>query len=78
MRILASTPLKICISLITLIVALLPFWMYLGAKSFFNPEGFLANLFVAGVAVYSLGALQIVLILLWLIIMSYMWRAARG
>lgn len=58
---------KIFASLIALLVALIPFWIWLICRAALSPEGFWQNLVVFGLGAWFLGGIQIILliILLW-------------
>jgi len=46
---------------------------YLLAKYLFEPNGFWANLFLAGLAIYIGGPIQFLLFILWLALTFYFW-----
>ncbi|MDP3792843.1 MAG: hypothetical protein Q8Q89_03900 [bacterium] len=42
-------------------VALIPLWIFLGAKSLANPDGFWQNIVLFGLGLWVLGGIQVVL-----------------
>lgn len=61
-------------SFVTIILALIPTWLFIGGRSLLNPTGFLQEFFVLGVGVWLLGAAQFVLGLVCLIILCTIWN----
>lgn len=51
-------------SLIVIMIALIPTWLYLLARYVFNPDNALVEILLFGVALYFLGFLQFILIIL--------------
>jgi hypothetical protein len=45
------------------VLALIPTWIFLGVKSFANPEGFWQNIVLLGVGVWVLGGIQMVFVI---------------
>jgi hypothetical protein len=61
---------KIFASVLGLIIASIPFDLYLLAKYFFNPQGFWQNLVLAGLGLFFLGLIQLgclILLVVWLV-----------
>jgi len=54
-------------TVISLVIALLPFWVYLLMKYFLNPQGFLQNIFLIGVSMWFLGGLQLIFLIFWMV-----------
>lgn len=62
--------------LITIIVSLFcgtPIWLYLLTRQLLDPHGFFAEFLLLGLGVWALGALQIFLFFIWLVILMRIW-----
>lgn len=60
---------KLLLSLLGVLIAGIPVWLYLIASNLLNPEGFWQNLVVLGIGLYVLGGFQILFgigLLVWL------------
>jgi len=64
---------KILISFVVTFIGAVPTLFFFGARSLLSPTGFLENFFVFGVGVYLLGALQILLFVMWLLSLVALW-----
>lgn len=64
---------KLTVSLIATVIALIPVWIYLLAKWVFAPEGFWQNFFLSGVGVWLLGSVQVILLVILLIVFFAIW-----
>lgn len=53
--------------------ALIPLWVYVLAQHLLKPQGFWQNFVLFGVGVYILGALQLVLFIVWLVFVFSLW-----
>jgi hypothetical protein len=60
---------KTSLSLLVLILCLIPTWIYLLADTLFEPNGFWQNLVLFGIGLYFLGALQLVLFFLFIVLL---------
>lgn len=58
-----KTLVKLGISLIALVLALIPFWIYLASRHLFAPKGFWQNLVLAGLGLWLGGGIQIVFLI---------------
>ncbi len=65
---------KIAFSLILFVICLLPFWLYLLIKLIFAPEGFWQNIFLVGIGVYFLGAIQLALLAILAALLFAIWK----
>lgn len=65
---------KWTLTIVSLAVALLPFWIFLAVKHSFAPEGFWQNLVLAGLGLWLGGALQIILLLVFLFVLYFIWN----
>ena len=65
---------KIAFSLILSVICLLPFWLYLLIKLIFAPEGFWQNIFLVGIGVYFLGAIQLALLAILAALLFAIWK----
>ncbi|MFA6536364.1 MAG: hypothetical protein WC250_03355 [Candidatus Paceibacterota bacterium] len=61
------------LSLLVTLVALIPAWIYLLAKSFFVPEGFWQNLVLAGLSIWILWGIQCVLAVVAFFVLVVIW-----
>jgi len=61
-------------SLITLAIALIPLWFWLVIKHMVQPQGFWQNLAIAGLGMFFLGSIQIILLVLWVVLICTMWE----
>ena len=64
---------KLGISSLATLVALIPFWIFLGIKAVASPEGFWQNTVLLGIGVYFLGGIQFFLLALLAIYLSFLW-----
>lgn len=64
---------KALLSVFTLVLALIPLWMFIGFRSLLSPEGFFQEFFVFGMGIYFLGFTQIILLISWLVILTGIW-----
>lgn len=60
-------------SMVALAIALIPVWLYVGARSLLSPEGFFQEFFVFGAGVFFLGTFQIVLLFALLFVLFFIW-----
>lgn len=60
-----NTLIKIGVTLVTLAFALIPFLGYLLARLLLSPVGFWQNLVLAGLGLWVLGFVQIILLVVW-------------
>lgn len=61
---------RILLGLIGTFVALIPTWLYLGARFVFSPNGFFQEVFLFGVGLWFLGGLQFIFLIalvVWLV-----------
>lgn len=65
---------KWTLTIVSLVVALLPFWIFLAVKHFFTPEGFWQNLALAGLGLWIGGGIQILLLLIFLFVLYLIWN----
>ncbi len=54
-------------------VALIPVWLYVGARSLLAPHGFFEELFVFGVGVWLLGVFQLALLVIGIFATFALW-----
>ena len=54
-------------TIVSAIVAAIPIWVYLVAKTILNPQGFWQNFFLLSGGLFILGGLQIILLILFII-----------
>jgi len=64
-------------SLLIIVFSLVPTWIFLAARSLLNPQGFWQNFVVAGFGVWVLGAMQIVLGIVGLLMLAGLWPSCR-
>jgi len=60
-------------TLIGLIVALIPIWLYILANFVFSPEGFWQKIVLGAVCLFFLSGFQIVLLVLFIVWLSVVW-----
>ena len=65
---------KISITILLLVVALIPFWLFIGGRSLSSPEGFFQNFFIFGLGAWFLGCTQLVLLIIWFGVIYSMWK----
>ena len=65
--------LKILMSLLGVAVAGIPTWLYVGAKSMSNPEGFWQNIVLGGLFLYFGGTLQLILLVALCVWLGIVW-----
>lgn len=63
------------LSLTVVIVALAPTWLYLSTRFLFDPESALVEILLFGVALYFMGVLQIILLIVALVAIVGIWEA---
>ena len=54
----------ILLSIISAIIALIPVWVFIGIRILLSPKGFWQNFFLLGLGIWSLGIIQIILLVL--------------
>ena len=64
---------KTGVTLISLVVALIPLWIFIGGKSLLSPEGFFQNFFVFGIGIWFLGGIQLLLLIICFVWMFIVW-----
>jgi len=64
---------RLIISIFSFIVALIPFWTFWGVRTLAQPEGFWQNIFVFGLGFYFGGAMQIILLIFWIVFILTVW-----
>lgn len=63
---------KIGIAFVSLVVMLIPTWVWLAIYKFASPEGFWQNLVLVGAGIWVFGGIQLFFLILWLIVVVYM------
>lgn len=63
--------------LIVLAIALVPAWFYLAIRTFAEPDGFWQELALGVVAVWVLGSIQFVFLILGVIVAFYIWSVVE-
>lgn len=66
-----SFVLKTLAILALLAVALIPFWLWLFSSFVLDPHGFWQKLFLVGIGIWFLGAIQLVLFIIWVVLAIY-------
>lgn len=64
---------KIFLSVIVTMAGATPTLIYLGARLLFEPHGFWQEFFLFGVGIWLLGAFQVILAILWIILIIVIW-----
>lgn len=64
---------RLMLSAVCIVLALVPTWFFLVARSLLSPEGFWQEVFVFGVGLYFLGGLQIFLAIALLFVLAAIW-----
>jgi hypothetical protein len=67
---------KMIASVLAFAVAGIPTWIYLLARSAFDPQGFWQNLVLAGFGLYFLGTIQILFALVFIGFFFWVWFEA--
>ena len=65
---------KLGVSLLSIAIAFIPLWIFLGIRSAASPKGFWQNLALGGVALYFLGGIQFLLIIALLALLFFLWK----
>lgn len=63
---------KIGIAFVSLVVMLIPTWLWLAIYKFASPEGFWQNLVLVGGGIWVFGGIQLVFLMFWVIVMVFM------
>jgi len=58
----------------SLILALTPTWIWLLAGSLLSPQGFWQRVFLAGIGIWILGGVQLILVIMWLGLYAAIWN----
>ncbi len=66
---------KLFICVIVTAVAGIPAWIYLLARSVFEPGGFWQNLILFGFGLYFLGFIQLVLFVVWVALIIFIMKS---
>lgn len=69
------TAFKLLMSLISLVIALIPVWIFLVFKWLLAPEGFWQNLILLILGLSFFGFIQLVLICIWIWFVCSVWSA---
>jgi len=64
---------RFLVVLVAFVICFIPTWIYLFAHWLLEAHGFWQNLFLLGVGVYFLGAVQIVLFIVFLLVIMAAW-----
>ncbi len=67
------TLLRWIITLSSLLVALIPTWLYILARVVFSPEGFWQQLVLGTVFIFLLGGFQLTLLILFIVWLTAVW-----
>ena len=67
---------QIFLSLATLVVALIPLWLWLAIKYVAQPQAFWQNLVLAGLGSFFLGSIQVILIVCGAAFLFVIWTEA--
>ncbi len=61
-------------SLLAVLVALIPLWIFLLARLLFQPEGFWQNLVLTGLGIWLMGAIQLVFLVVLMFVLIAIWE----
>jgi hypothetical protein len=64
---------KLFFSLVSFAVCAIPLWVWLGVHSLVHPVGFWQEIALGIVGMYALGAMQIVLIIVFIFTLTVIW-----
>jgi hypothetical protein len=64
---------KLLLSTLATVIALIPLWIYWGSYHFLSPEGFWQKLLVFGFGVYILGAIQLMFLVFLIGVLFLIW-----
>lgn len=65
---------KIGATLLSIVIALIPLWIFLGIKAIASPEGFWQNTVLLGIGMYFLGSIQFLLLIALLVFLYSVWN----
>ncbi len=65
---------KILWSLLVAVIGLIPVWLYLIARMLLTPNGFWQELVLAGISLWVLGSIQVILFIGLLILLFAIWN----
>lgn len=63
--------------LVALAIALIPTWFFLTVRTFAEPDGFWQELALGVVAVWVLGSIQFVCVILWIVAVFFIWNVVE-
>jgi len=64
---------RIKYTIVATLFCFIPLWIYIFADFVFTPDGFWQNLALAGLSVYFLGGIQLMLLLLYVYVVFGIW-----
>lgn len=62
---------KVFLSLLAFVFCFIPTWIYLLVDALFEPNGFWQNIVLFGIGLYFLGALQLILFILFIVLIVH-------